>query len=384
MHPPRICRGLLALAASACVALAGCLEHKERIVVAEDGSVQLTVLAKGSARDLADGAMVPLGVGWTRQGKDTAAWSELFGTSGRKAVLDESLWKDEYGLSRTDVEIGGSAAFSSVSGLPRTYASITEPYHEAEPHFSTKLEVRHEIGRRVYVFERTYRGLPGSIYRIWKQFVRPDADTPEDFVDRIWGGRPFSQEEKESVARRVSDALIGIADTLAREAVAAHYLEGSGVLPMASRTKVLSDAHAAAARFATVARIVAVLDAERASVGSPGHAGPLTSSPLVAMDQAFREVLRTVLRVSLEKAGIEADEVNGVLGALELELAGADRAQDLSDDSFKVELTLPGTIVGGNFDEVDGGTARFKFSGSELAGRDVVLRATSVLEESRR
>jgi hypothetical protein len=43
-------------------------------------------------------------------------------------------------------------------------------------------------------------------------------------------------------------------------------------------------------------------------------------------------------------------------------------------------VTLPGTLVGGNFESADGPTARWEFEGQELQGGDRVLRAIAVLD----
>ena len=47
------------LLCTAALALGGCLENKEQITIAEDGSVQIRVSAEGDRTDLADGSPNP-------------------------------------------------------------------------------------------------------------------------------------------------------------------------------------------------------------------------------------------------------------------------------------------------------------------------------------
>ena len=53
--------------------------------------------------------------------------------------------------------------------LPRHYAASADPYADAAPRFSTTLAVRRVGDRNVYVLERTYHAVPGSVRRVWRR-----------------------------------------------------------------------------------------------------------------------------------------------------------------------------------------------------------------------
>jgi hypothetical protein len=119
--------------------------------------------------------------------------------------------------------------------------------------------------------------------------------------------------------------------------------------------------------------------AKRAKDGKPPE-GP---SAIDQFDRDYRGVLRSSLKSGLERTGLPSGEANGVLHALELGLVRSDRVQDLDDESFEVEVSLPGSVVEGNFLVAEGGVARFSFKGENLRDQDVVLRVVSSVERSR-
>ena len=71
---------------------------------------------------------------------------------------------------------------------------------------------------------------------------------------------------------------------------------------------------------------------------------------------------------------------NAVMGELEWHLVDYDASSDLSDETFQLTVDMPGTIVGGNAEELGGSRVTWKFNGKDLHEHEVVLRAVSVLE----
>lgn len=55
-----------------------------------------------------------------------------------------------------------------------------------------------------------------------------------------------------------------------------------------------------------------------------------------------------------------------------------DHGMSIADDTFKIAVEFPGTIVSSNAKSVDGSRAYWEFSGSELADKSVTLRAVAV------
>ena len=103
---------------------------------------------------------------------------------------------------------------------------------------------------------------------------------------------------------------------------------------------------------------------------------------LEVLGRELREELRSGLKTELGAVGVPSPIINGVLRELETLLSHDDQTDDLTDESFKLEVTLPGTIVSGNFDELRGNQARWRWDGEALIGAEHVLEAVSVLENS--
>jgi hypothetical protein len=377
MHlaPPRL-RAVFSVAAGVTfLLLCGCLKHKETFSVSADGHVHLAILATGDARDLADGSLVPTSPGWIPEGRDVVAWRAQPKAAGSSPAVDESLWRRPDGKARDDVQIGASRAFARVEDLPTSSANPGDPYPEGALRFTTRLQVRKEGGRVVYVFERTYHAVPGAVRRTWNRLT----ERVQKHLGRIWDGAPLTDDEKREIATALREAMLDVGDRLARDAVAAHYVEGAATLPLATRERALTEVHDAVAKLVSLKKLVGVLDAERAQAKK----NDASVSPLLRLDQEFRDTIRATLRASALGAGLGEAEVNGVLHAYEVSLVRNDAAQDFDDDDFEVEVKLPGTIVGGNFASAEGATARFVLRGADLQDKDVLLRAESVLEDRR-
>jgi hypothetical protein len=363
-------RGATPTVAALALLLGGCLKHRETITVGQDGSVEMSVLVEGDAQDLGVGALVPRGPAWTPQGKDAAAWASH--------APSDPIWRGPDGGARGDVQIGARGTFPSVEDLPTSYADPGDPFPDGSLQVSTSLEVRTEGGRALYVFERTYHALPGAVFLRWKVAEERVGKTLGR-LERIWS-EDLSVDEKKEVAAALADACLAVGDRLATDAFGAHYVQGDATLPLAERARVLAELGAAVRAFATTDRFVALLDAERAAAKQPKDGAP---SPIGRFDQDFRAVLRSTLRSSLERTSLAAGEANGILRALEVGLVRSDRAQDLDDEDFEVDVALPGTVVAGNYASAEGGVARFRFRGEHLRDKDVVLRAVASLERAR-
>ena len=93
-----------------------------------------------------------------------------------------------------------------------------------------------------------------------------------------------------------------------------------------------------------------------------------------------RDAIRSAIGRAGEDQKLREDMRNGILHRLEWLFAHHDHTSDLGDESFDVEITLPGTIVSGNFDRLEGSTAHWRFPAERLAGTDFVMTATSVQE----
>jgi hypothetical protein len=97
------------------------------------------------------------------------------------------------------------------------------------------------------------------------------------------------------------------------------------------------------------------------------------------LEQEGQAAMRASFTAGLVRGGVPERARNAALFALEWMLTSVDHSGDLRDEKFTVRVTLPGTVVGGNYDELEGNRATWQFEGRDLFGRDRVLRVVSVV-----
>jgi hypothetical protein len=165
-----------------------------------------------------------------------------------------------------------------------------------------------------------------------------------------------------------------VARDLASDALLGLYVEGQADLSVRDHDDVLEVLDVAVRATVTARRVALVLDSAQAD---DERAGAL----LERLEADWRDALRQTLAAALEGTSLPAATRNAVRYALEWQFAALDHLGDLGDESFTVRVTLPGVLVGGNYAAVEGAQATWKFSGQALHGKDVVLRAVSVLED---
>jgi hypothetical protein len=163
---------------------------------------------------------------------------------------------------------------------------------------------------------------------------------------------------------------------LATSAVAAIYTEGDASLPIAAYQRTVARLDEDLVRILSLERIQALFDAVHHAATHPGAE--------VGSEHDVEELLRAAVRDTIESSlaaeGVEPEVRNAVRERLEHNFTTHDQADDLQDERFVVRVTLPGAVVAGNHDRLEGRTAIWEFDGEGLYGRDRTLRAVSVLE----
>jgi hypothetical protein len=356
--------------------LAGCLENEEDIVVRADGSVEVTVRAKGDPADLADGYAVPLALPWRPASPDAERWlAEVGADTGSAAVQTRAVevaWPTPPGEDRPQADLAVTRSFDSVEAWPRWLAPESEPYRTAYLERSATLEIRRAGAKRVYVFERTYHGKDFAALDFLHDV---DKELPE--LEGRWDdGAPFQPEEwtrlRDVLARRQADAGQRFID----DALLGLYTQGDASFPTERVAPLVAAVRAAVEAYVDVPRL------QRLRELTTG-AGGADENEVAQFDEyiaGYREVLRTTVARELAAAGLAGPTRNAVLFALEWGFTSCDHITDLADESFRVVLALPGTLVGGNYDQVADGKACWKFDGEALQNGNVTLRAVSVLE----
>lgn len=181
--------------------LPACLENEEVLEIHPDGSVDVTLAARGHVLDLADGYPLPFGAGWRPVGADTERWARDLGPRtggpGLRERAKAIAWPAEAGEApRARLEVRGR--FASVEDLQRTYATPDEPYASAYLTRDTRLSVARRGRATVYVFERTYRGFERERFHPLGQDSFPET-IEQEFDQRM----PLLPAERDEVALTV-------------------------------------------------------------------------------------------------------------------------------------------------------------------------------------
>lgn len=356
-----------ALAALSALFLAcACIESEEEIEVRSDGSLDVSVKCTGDASDLADGFAVPLGFPWTLT--ECSAGVALNTASGRtpRLVAVAGVKEPEnksHAVSR--------ARFASAAELPRFYAPADEPYRDAYLARDTRLSISTQNGRTVYVFERTFGA------RTWREryaLAGLEERLPEDIQATLKESADFGDAQWAVLAPIVADEYEKSALSFARDALVSAYTLGDASLPTSALQRTLEALRSDVRSALDEARLRRMYDALRKEDSDFAHDADLNPDLLV------RGLLRSGVARELEAAKVPETTRNSILGRLEWSFTAFDATTDLQDERIRVHVTLPGTVVDGNFAELEGSRATWSFEGEELADQPIVLRAVSVVE----
>lgn len=352
---------------------AACLENEEQIEIRPDGSVRLTVVARGDAADLAEGYPVPLEAPWELASVDAKRWVERFGASTGspevRARLDEIGW----GVKDNDeIELQVTRELPSVDALPRWYASERDPYHEAYLERGASLKILERGERKVYVFERTFHGRLGERFDPLKR-LGAVLEEHEDELEQLDDGDALPPELWDRVATTLHDTYREMAELYARRSLEGLYTRGDASLPPQRLPELVASVVDAVAAVVSRQRLDGIYALYLQDDDAAGEA-------FETMAAEIRQTLRNTLTAGLAEDGMNRATINAVLFELESSFTAVDHDSDLGDEDFRVVVEMPGEIVSGNFDSTDGWTATWTFDGDKIGENGKVLRVVSVLE----
>ena len=360
--------------ALALLALGSCLENEEEIEVRPDGSIDVTMRSSGNLWDLTHGHPIALAGPWRPLDDLTSLWvSEVGPDTGSRATrerIEAGAWAPYANPDDDNVALCARASFPSADDLPRFLAPEGEPYRTALLERSASLGVERKGGRTIYTFERVYHARP-----YWP--LLGDEWLPDDVKETLDAKERPTPEQVARVHRILLDFARGSgALRQVTSALAAVYTEGDATLPTAAFERTERRLKRAVADVISLERIQSLFDAvyyashhEGAEVGDEHD-----------LEELLRETARTTLETSLDEEGVEPEVQNAVRERLEWNFTSYDHAQDLEDEKFVVRVTLPGVVVDGNHDLLEGRTATWKFEGPALFGAARTMRVVSVLE----
>lgn len=361
MHPHTLSSILLACC------LAACVENEEELSIRPDGSVTVRMSATSKQEtDLADGYPLPFDGAWRPVNAATREW-----LSANRAHDPAPNDRDEA------LALSVEASFASVLDLPRFTAPGSEPYRSSYLERANDLRIESRGGKRVYTFERVYRGREFARFDVW---TNVEHDLPDDLYEKLDGSDPLTDRERDQIVTATAARMARGALAFAEDALLTLYTHGDAPLSAAAHARVRREVELALEATATESRVRAVLDALRPVEGVPKNEA-LGAEALRCLEHDTRAALRNALTRALTAERVSAAACNGVRAELEARLSAYDHTVDLYDEAFHLSVHMPGTIVGGNFDRRDGDdTAVFEFEGESLRDRDRVLRVVSVVE----
>jgi hypothetical protein len=348
-----------------------CLEQEESIVVHADGSLTVQVAAKGNATDLGDGYAVPLHAPWRAADAATLAWMREIGPDTGSATARDALAAGRWG--KDDAELRAVADFASAADLPRVFAAPGEPYRDAFLERETSLSVERKGGRTVYVFERRYGA---RRYADLAVFEGLDRQLPEEIGTRVMNEEPLTDEQWLAVTTVVQSAFRRSAAGFAREALIAVYTLGDASISTAAVERALERVD----RAVTAASSEAALRRMYAWVCDHDGDDELALPPDINPELLVRGALRAEIERALAEDGVAARTRNAVHERLERAFTAFDATVDLADEKLALRVELPGKVIDGNYAELEGSTAVWRFEGQELRDRELRMRAISVVE----
>jgi len=372
-----------ALALALAFALPACIENEEEVTIHADGAVDVLVAAKGGLSDLADGYPVPLHAPWRAQGADTLRWLEHVGPAtggdGARARAEALDWLALGGEKKDEARLAASAHFESVADWARWYAPPGVPYATAYLERSATLRVDRRGKYTVYTFERTYHGRHRSLIDI---FDCTGEAVPSEMQRKFQEKEALTDPEWRYLTDVLRDYCIRSSEHFARESLGAAGGEADApsLEPDAARRIVLGvrDRITQAISLERVVRLLETLSALSDSTQKAAKGDD--SDPLADLEQELRREVRSALTEGLATEQVPAGLRNAILTKLEWGFTAADDTSDLADEKFEVKITMPGTVVSGNYDDVTDERAEWKFEAEKILEDDYVLRVVSIVE----
>jgi hypothetical protein len=272
------------------------------------------------------------------------------------------------------VELEVSGHFASAAALPELYAPAADPYASAFQRRSTRLDVRQVGASTLYSFERCFHQRD-TLYRMADEWTERRLDDLPDGLKEHDDDQPLDPAQWSILVQALRDSFEHAARMLVREAMAPAFgVPGSGLAPHAAQ----QIAEAAAAAGAAELRVEEFIEHDRRRLA--GEVPADSSEAIDAADRRARAAVRALLADRLDQEQVAWDVRNAILQRLEQLLVGWDQADDLRDETFELRVRMPGTVVGGNFQEQDGRTVSWTIRGEDLLKGDARLTVVSVLD----
>ena len=356
--------------------LSACVMREEKITVARDGSVLIALEISGSETELTTGDAMP---------SDRSGW-----------LVERSFEKKDDGEER--LVLRSKRRFASDEELPRSFAAGDDADTDLYLEFPTTVQVEDRRDGQYFTFHRTY------VPRRWA-YVQYFQDKFFNQDIRELGAKPVEElnhEERRKIVQAFASVEAHKQLTLANDALAKsdpdlnleHRLAaGQALLDIYDRRNMLGGE-----------RTVRVLAEETltpvdASAPNAPHDVDLIISRCGDLEEAQRdacfdeEISRLLADAHDAFVGVLHDRAaygQGDLASFDAAYERAERYHGVSDDlgghQFEVSVTLPGTIVAHNADQVEvddetnSATVVWRFDGKAFRDRKHELIAVSRID----
>lgn len=321
----------------------GCLERKETVRVARDGSVELRVEITGDPEDFETGDVLPeRSAGWQVRDRDE---TDARGRPRRHRV----------------------AVMRVAAGrpLPDAYTRPDDPQYEAALHFPTTIEIERRSDGIYYHFRRVYRRRERARFEIYRKVL-------DEALKPLHDSKP--QELTAEQRRSLAEAL-----RLNESLRQAEYvmMAGEPLLDRWPQDRLLRLRQAVLDHYrqTDVSALAELL-------GEPDT--PQRNEQIRRRIEDLRKGVPELLRQRLRAMHVPRREIDAFVERYDLARATYAVTEDLADEKWEVRVRLPGQIVAHNADEIDGHEAVWHFSGEFLMDRDQVLMVTSRLTQAQR
>ncbi|MCH8053670.1 MAG: hypothetical protein IH895_06380 [Planctomycetes bacterium] len=291
------------------IAAAGCIKRSETITIFEDGRLRLTAEIVGDPDDVYNGDAMPTAEsGWQIEDR----------------IETDSEGKKE--LTRTATrEIAAGAA------IPDSYAAPNSRLDLTALQFPTTVTIEHRDDGTYYHFRRTYQRREYSALQYWK-----DRIMESDEIKDITQTEP--QELSDEQRARLAQALIDVeADQTAA------YVEQTG-LAMADAVSQEALLHARRGAL-KVYKAGGLLDQV---VKLLGQEDDKIAQEVERIEGELHAQVRPAIASALHDANLGKPVIDQFLDRYELAREAFEITGDLSDESWFVEVTMPGRIIAHN------------------------------------
>lgn len=331
----------------AAVWLPGCLDRTEKIVVGKDGRVKITHEWTGSQADLEGGAA---------------------------ARPEAAIWNTQTTVSpRDELTLRASAEFLSMSAVPDFFADPDPSLTPAQLSWTTTLETE-RVGN---VVRRTFR----RIYRRfdWGDGAESERQALTKDIEKWFEGIPTKIDGKETTKPREfskEDEAALVRALVNYERLKCRIFAAGGVAEIVRPKRMMATAKECAEL--TVDRFF-----DRNV--STEFAAALLKLEQAEIETKVKELERQLDAELVDNLAASVAATPNERAAIALGIARARRmfavAEDLSDEEFKIEVTLPGRIVMHDGEPRGASTVAWKFNGGDLRKQSMTLTAISEAEE---